>query len=152
MIREMNSSSFTDRNYRVDHDGRSVVCDTVAGRADLDALRDAIGWKRDRQSFAQLDDAESVLRLRALTAVDDVLAESAGVPGQTPVTLSRGNALALCEIAGLYVSERDVESYQAPEERERIALLRGLSGPLMDTCSELAAAEQEAHEKELLTS
>ncbi|MDQ3676865.1 MAG: hypothetical protein M3401_08705 [Actinomycetota bacterium] len=148
----MHLSSFTDRHYRVARDGRSVVCDTIAQRDALDALRDAIAWWRDRQSWKVLGDAESVLALRALTAVDDVLAETTALESEALVTLSREHALALCEIARSYVTERDVDSYQTPEERERIARLRDLAGPLMDTCCELAAAEEEAREKALLTS
>jgi hypothetical protein len=145
-------SSFTDRSYRVTRDGHGVVCDTIAQRDELDALRDAIAWKRDRQSWSVLDDAESVLALRALTTVDDLIAEALAYESEALVTLTRDHALVLCEIAGTYVTERDVDSYQTPEERARIATLRQLGGPLMDTCCELAAAEVEAREKELLTS
>lgn len=151
MIDSMHSSSFTDRSYRIARDGRSVVCDTVAQRDELDALREAIAWRRERQSWTALDDAESVLALRSLTAVDDLLAASTELESEALVSVSREQALALCEVAGAYVSERDVDSYQAPEERGRIARLRRLAGPLMDACSELAAAEQEAHDKALLT-
>ena len=52
----------------------------------------------------------------------------------------------LCELAASYVAERDVESYQPLEERERIVLLRALAGPLMDCCCEFAAAQDEARE------
>lgn len=145
-------SSFTDRSYRVARDGRTVVCDTIAQRDELATLRDAIAWQRDRQSWMALDDAESVLALRALTMVDDLLAEATAYESEALVTLSRDHALALCSLAGTYVTERDIESYQPPEERERIARLRAIAGPLMDTCCELAAAEDEAREKELLTS
>ena len=145
-------SSFTDRSYRVARDGRSVVCDSIARRDELDALRDAIAWQRDRQSWMNLDDVDSVLALRALTAVDDVLAQTTALESEALVTLSREQARVLCEVAGTYVTERDVDSYQAPEERARIARLRALAGPLMDTCCELAAAEEEAREKALLTS
>ena len=145
-------SSFTDRSYRVTRDGQGVVCDTIAQRDELDALRDAIAWKRDRESWSVLDDADSVLRLRALTTVDDLIADALAYESEALVTLTREHALALCEIAGTYVTERDVDSYQSPEERERIARLRELAGTLMDTCCELSAAEDEAREKELLTS
>jgi len=145
-------SSFTDRSYRVARDGRRVVCDSIARRDELDALRDAIAWQRDRQSWMNLDDVDSVLALRALTAVDDVLAQTTALESEALVTLSREQARVLCEVAGTYVTERDVDSYQAPEERDRIARLRALAGPLMDTCCELAAAEEEAREKALLTS
>jgi hypothetical protein len=146
------TSSFTDRSYRVARDGRSVVCDTIAQREAVDALRDAIAWRRDQDSWKVLDDAESVLALRTLTTVDDLLAQTTSLESEALVELTRAHALALCEMAGSYVTERDVDSYQPPEERARIAELRDLAGPLMDACCELAAAEDEAREKELLTS
>ena len=145
-------SSFTDRSYRVAPGGRTVVCDTVASRDELQALREAIAWRRNGQSRGALEDAESVLALRELTALDDLLFQTTAVESEALVTVDRGQALALCELAGTYVAERDVDGFQAPEERERLALLRALSGPLMDACCELAAAEQEAADKQLLSS
>jgi len=145
-------TSFSDRSYRVAPGGRTVVCDTIASRDALDALREAIAWRRNEHSLGALQDTDSVLALHDLIALDDLLFETTAVESEALVTVDREQALSLCEIAGSYVAERDVDSYQAPEERERIALLRSLSGPLMDTCCELAAAEQEATEKELLSS
>ena len=43
----------------------------------------------------------------------------------------RGTREALC----LYVAERDIDSYQPPEERERLAELHAMSDPLGDFCS-----------------
>ena len=145
-------TSFSDRSYRVAPGGRTVVCDTIASRDALDALREAIAWRRNEHSLGTLQDTDSVLALHDLIALDDLLFETTAVESEALVTVDREQALSLCEIAGSYVAERDVDSYQAPEERERIARLRTLSGPLMDTCCELAAAEQEATEKELLSS
>jgi len=145
-------SSFTDRSYRVSPDRRSVVCDTVASSDELHALRDAIAWRRYELSLPTLEDAGSVLALRALIALDDLLLQTAAVESEALVTVDRAQALSLCEIAGAYVAARDVEGFRPTRERERLALLRTLSGPLMDTCCELAAAEQEAAEKELLSS
>lgn len=144
--------SFTDRSYRVAPGGRSVVCDTIASRDQIDALREAIAQRRHQHALGSLQDAEAVLVLRSLVALDDLLFEATAVESEALVTVDREQALSLCELAGAYVAERDVESFQAPEERARIALLRALSGTLMDTCCELAAAEREATEKELLTS
>jgi hypothetical protein len=145
-------SSFTDRSYRVARGGRTVVCDTIASRDELAALREAIAWRRNDHALGLLQDSDSVLALRDLIALDDLLFETTAVESEALVTVNREQALLLCEIAGAYVSERDVDSYQAPEERARIAGLRTLAGALMDTCCELAAAEQEANEKELLSS
>ena len=63
------------------------------------------------------------------------------------MTLKRDQARLLCQITGAYVTDRDVDSYQPPEERDRIARLRALAGPLMDLCCEFAAAESEAREQ-----
>ena len=38
----------------------------------------------------------------------------------------------LIEAAWAYIAERDVETYQPPEERERIAVLVALTDPLFD--------------------
>lgn len=146
----MTATSFTDRSYRVDPGEGSVVCDTVAIREQLDPLRDAIAWRRREHSTDIFESAESVLELRDLIALDDLLMQSTAIESETVVTVDREQALSLCEIAGAYVAERDVESFQAPEERERIARLRAIAGPLTDTCHELAAAEREATEKQLL--
>jgi hypothetical protein len=140
-------SAFMDRSYRIGPDGHGVVCDTVVGRGDIGALSDALAWRRDELSRVELDDAEAVLTLRGLMVVDDMLAVAAMYEGDAPLTVTRDQVHMLCEIAGAYVAERDVEGYQAPEERDRIDRLRGLAGPLMDCCSELAAAEDEVRER-----
>jgi hypothetical protein len=123
------------------------VCDTIVGRRDIDALGDALAWRRDELSRVELDDADSVLALRGLMVLDDMLAATSGHQDEAPLTVNRGQVRMLCEIAGAYVTERDVEGYQAPEERDRIERLRGLAGPLMDCCSELAAAQDEVRER-----
>jgi hypothetical protein len=78
--------------------------------------------------------------------LDDLLASTSVFGDEAPLTLTRDQAVMLCELATTYVAERDVESYQPLEERDRIAILRALSGPLMDCCCEFAAAQQEARE------
>jgi hypothetical protein len=137
-------SAFMDRSYRIGPDGRGVVCDTVVGSRDLGALSDALAWRRDELSRVELDDADAVLSLRGLMVLDDMLAAADAYEGDAPLTINRDQVHMLCEIVGAYVTERDVEGYQAPEERDRIERLRGVAGPLMDCCSELAAAEDEA--------
>jgi hypothetical protein len=143
----MGISAFMDRSYRIGPDGQAVVCDTIVGRRDIDALGDALAWRRDELSRVELDDADAVLTLRRLMVLDDVLAATSTYGDNAPLTVDRQQVRTLCEIAGAYVAERDVESYQAPEERDRIERLRGLSGPLMDCCSELAAAQDEVRER-----
>jgi hypothetical protein len=143
----MGMTAFMDRSYRIGPDGHGVVCDTVVGGPDLGALSDALAWRRDELSRIELDDADAVLALRGLMVIDDMLAVARMYEGDAPLTIKRDQVHTLCEIAGAYVAERDVEGYQAPEERDRIERLRGLAGPLMDCASELAAAEGEARER-----
>jgi hypothetical protein len=114
----MGTSNLMNRSYRIGRDGRTVVCDATAVRGEIDVLREALAWKRE--SLARVD-------------YDD----------EAPLTIVREQALMLCELAVSYVAERDVESYQPPEERDRIAALRLLTGPLMDCCCEFAAAQDE---------
>ena len=145
-------SAFMDRSYRIAPDGRSVVCYAVVGEEHNESLGEALAWRRNEIGRQEIEDASAILELRALMTLDDLLAAERAIGPEATVTLTRDQARLLCQISCAYVTERDVDSYQAPEERERIALLRSLSGPLMDTCCELAAAEQEATEKELLSS
>jgi hypothetical protein len=135
-----------ERSYRIGRDGFTVVCDAIAVRGEIDALRDALAWRRDQLSRVDHGDADAVLALRSWMGLDDLLASTAVFGDEAPLTLIRDQAVMLCELATTYVAERDVESYQPLEERERIAILRALSGPLMDCCCEFAAAQQEVRE------
>ena len=142
-------SSLMERSYRIARDGRTVVCDTLALRGEIDVLRDALAWKRDRLSRVDHDDADIVLALRAWMTLDDMLAATSVFGDEAPLTLTSEQAIMLCELGTSYVAERDVESYQPLEERERIALLRELCGPLMDCCCEFVAAQAEVREPPL---
>jgi hypothetical protein len=139
-------SAFMDRSYRIAPGERTVVCDAVVDREDNAALGDALAWRRGQIGREGLEDAGAVLELRALMSLDDLLSGLREHGPDAVLTVKRDQAQLLCQIAGAYATERDVESYQAPEERERIARLRGLNGPLMDLCCEFAAAEDEARE------
>ena len=140
----MGIGNLMERSYRIGRDGTTVVCDLTALRGEIDALRDALAWRRDRLSRVDHDDAHSVVALRAWMTLDDLLGATAVFGDEAPFTLIREQALMLCELATAYVAQRDVESYQPLEERDRIALLRTLCGPLMDCCCEFAAAQEEA--------
>jgi hypothetical protein len=140
----MGITAFMDRSYRIAPDGNSVVCDAVVGRDENEALGEALAWRREEIGRDGLEDASAVLELRALMTLDDLLAAGRETGPDAILELSRGQARLLCQFAGAYVTERDTDSYQPPEERDRIARLRGLAGPLMDLCCEFAAAEDEA--------
>ncbi|HEY0343472.1 MAG TPA: hypothetical protein VGC59_02430 [Solirubrobacteraceae bacterium] len=143
----MGISAFMDRSYRIGPDGHGVVCDTVVGGQDLGALSDALAWRRDELSRVELDDVDAVLTLRGLMVLDDMLVAANAFEQAAPLTVNREQVHKLCEIAGAYVAARDVDGYQAPEERDRIERLRTLGGRLMDCSSELAAAEDEVRER-----
>jgi len=137
-----------NRSYRIGRDGKTVVCDATAVRGEIDVLREALAWKRESLARVDYDDADGVLVLRGWITLDDLLASTSVFGDEAPLTIVREQALMLCELAVTYVAERDVESYQPPEERDRIAALRLLSGPLMDCCCEFAAAHQEVELRE----
>ncbi|HTN24879.1 MAG TPA: hypothetical protein VL120_12880 [Solirubrobacteraceae bacterium] len=145
----MGTTSLMERSYRIGQDGRSPVCDTIAARADIDALRDALAWRRNELARAELQDADTVLVLRALMTLEDMLGATTAYDEHAPLTFTRDDVRVLCEIVGAYITGRDVESYQPPEERERIERLRALAGRLMDCCSELATAQEQLREREL---
>ena len=143
-------SAFMDRSYRIAPAERSVVCDAVVAREDNAALSESLAWRRDQIGREGLEEASAVLELRALMSLDDLLANVRDTGPDATVMLKRGQASLLCQIAGAYVTDRDGDGYQSPEERDRIARLRDLAGPLMDLCCEFAAAEDEARDQ-LLT-
>ncbi len=146
----MKTSAFADRSYRLDRDGQTVVCDTTADRDDVDALRDALARRRHGHSVAVCEDAGAVLALREIVLIEDRLAAANAGPDPIGLSISRPEALRLCDVAGAYVTERDGGGYQAPEERRRIARLRDLTGALMDCCCELASAEEQVRERTLV--
>jgi len=145
----MGTSNLMNRSYRIGRDGTTVVCDATAVRGEIDVLREALAWKRDTLGRLDYDDADGVLMLRGWITLDDLLASTSVFGDEAPLTIVREQALMLCELAVSYVAERDVESYQPPEERDRIAALRLLSGPLMDCCCEFAAADEEVSKRPL---
>lgn len=143
-------SAFMDRSYRIAPAERSVVCDAVVAREDNAALSESLAWRREQIGRDGLEEASAVLELRALMSLDDLLANVRDTGPDASVMLKRDQASLLCQIAGAYVTDRDGDGYQSPEERDRIARLRDLAGPLMDLCCEFAAAEDEARDQ-LLT-
>jgi hypothetical protein len=145
----MGTSTLMNRSYRIGRDGTTVVCDAIAGRVEVDVLREALAYKRERQARVEYDAADDVLVLRSWITLDDLLASTSVFGDEAPLTITREQARMLCEVASTYVAERDVDSYQPPEERERIARLRTLSGTLMDCCCEFARAQSQVREPPL---
>jgi hypothetical protein len=116
-----------------------AVFDLAAAQAT--AVQDALVYYR-RVGFAgQALDADMVGQLRAL----DGLSEQAHRRGDPTIhgvlRVGAADASKLSEAAALYVADRDVESYQSPQERDRIALLSQLSEPLRQVAVDLRVAE-----------
>jgi hypothetical protein len=128
--------------HLVAEDGRAVAV-FQAGVELRAALADALS-RHMTKSFqvGGLDEAEAVLELRAAGALADRLDEHRGIEGLAPVRLNADHVRVLIGAASAYVMERDVESYQPPEERERIAQLSRAIDPLFDLVADLDRADE----------
>jgi hypothetical protein len=148
----MKPAMFSERQYRIlqVQDARVVVCDVPASRVELDALTAALAWRRQRAAHEPVEDADTVLALRALATLDERLRELAAAGAQAPLTLDQADAGSLCEVASAYVSERDFTGFTSREERARIEVLVALAGALMDCCCELTAADEQARANALI--
>jgi hypothetical protein len=130
-----------DDVHLVAEDGRAVATFTV-GAPLRAALADALSWLVNRRFQTDALEADTVLELRAAGALADRLDEFRGVEGRAAVRINADQARLLIEAASLYRSERDVEGYQSPEERERLAELAGLVDPLFDLVADLDRADE----------
>jgi hypothetical protein len=139
---DMGISAFMDRSYRIAPDGRSVVCYAVVGRDENESLSEALAWRREEIGRSGLEQVSAILELRALMTLDDLLAAMREVGPEATLTLTRDQGSLLCQITGAYVTERDTDSYQPPEERDRIATLQALVDPLFDLVAELDRADE----------
>ncbi len=105
------------------------------------ALADALSfYLRRRFVGGELELAAQALSLRCFTELSDRLGtlRSAGVGGR--LLLSEEDLRGLREAVCLYLAERDTESYQPPEERERLAELHEINEPLGDLLTVLPKA------------
>ena len=124
----------------VPEDGR-VVAVFTAEAAPRAALADALSWHLTRRFQSGDLEADKVLELRAAGALADRLDEFRGAEGRAPVRVNADQVRLLIEAAVSFVGERDVEGYQPPEERDRIAVLSDLVDPLFDLALELDRAD-----------
>ena len=113
-----------------------------AGAERRAALADALSWELNRRFQVEGIDTEAALELRAAGALADHLDEFRGEDGLAPVRLRADQARLLIEAVCAYRTERDVESYQPPEERARIAELADLVDPLFDLVADLDRADE----------
>jgi hypothetical protein len=80
--------------------------------------------------------------MRAAGALADRIDEHRDVEAKASLRLGANEARLLIEAVVAYVSERDTEAYQPPEERARIAELSAVLDPLFDLVLELDRADE----------
>jgi hypothetical protein len=127
--------------HLVADDGRAIAVFS-AGAERRAALADALSWELNRRFLVEGLDTGAALELRAAGALADQLDEFRGTEGLAPVRVNADQARLLIEAVCAYRAERDVESYQSPEERVRLAELAGLVDPLFDLVGDLDRADQ----------
>ncbi|HEY0630766.1 MAG TPA: hypothetical protein VGC98_01825 [Thermoleophilaceae bacterium] len=120
--------------------GRAIAVFT-AGADQRTALADAVSWQVTRRFQAESLETEKVIELRSAGALADRIDEHRGVDAKAPIRVNGDEVRLLIEAVVAYISERDIESYQPPEERARIAELSALLDPLFDLALELDRAD-----------
>jgi hypothetical protein len=120
--------------------GRPEAVFDLAG-AQATAVHDALTYYRRVRFTGPALDADTVRRMRALDGLSDQAHQGGDLVAGAVFRVSSADARTLAEAAALYVADRDVESYQSPEERDRIAALSELSQPLRQVAVDLRAAE-----------
>jgi hypothetical protein len=106
------------------------------------ALADALSWRITSRFQAESLETDTVLELREAGALADRLDEHRGVEGMAPVRVNADHVRLLIEAVVAYLSERDPESYQPPEHRERLQRLSDLVDPLFDLAFDLDKADK----------
>ena len=123
-------------------DGGRAVAVFAAGAERRAALADALSWQVTRRFQAGAIEAEGVVELRAAGALADRLDEHRGVEAKASIRLYADDARLLIEAVVAYISERDTEAYQPPEERARIAELAEVLDPLFDLVLDLDRSDE----------
>ena len=131
---------FPDQHL-VNEDGRAVAVFGLDAERRA-ALADALSWRVTSRFQAEALDTDTVLELREAGALADRLDQHRDVEGLWPVRVNAEQVRVLIEAVVTYISERDHESYQPPEHRERLELLSELVDPLFDLALELDKADQ----------
>jgi hypothetical protein len=121
-------------------DGRAVAV-FAAGAERRAAMADALSWHVTRRFQAGALEAEGVVELRAAGALADRIDTHRDVEAKASIRLNVDDARLLIEAVVAYVSERDTEAYQPPEERARIAELSEVLDSLFDLVLDLDRAD-----------
>ena len=122
-------------------DGRAVAVFTAEENI-RDALADALSFHVQRRFQVDVLEADKTLQLRQAGALADRLDEFRGIEGRAEVRLNADEVRLIIEAVMAYRAERDVDSYQSPEERERLALMGTLIDPLFDLLADLDRADE----------
>ena len=131
---------FPDQHL-VNEDGRAVAVFGLDAERRA-ALADALSWRVTSRFQAEALNTATVLELREAGALADRLDQHRGVEGLWPVRVNADQVRLLIEAVVAYISERDPESYQPPEHRERLERLSELVDPLFDLAFELDQADK----------
>jgi hypothetical protein len=131
---------FPDQHL-VQEDGRAVAVFGLDAER-RGALADALSWRITSRFQADSLETETVLELREAGALADRLDEHRGVEGMASVRVNADHVRLLIEAVVAYLSERDPDSYQPPEHRERLERLSELVDPLFDLAFELDRADK----------
>jgi hypothetical protein len=108
--------------------------------AEVAAVDAAVAHYRRTRFAGPFLDAQQALALREVGALADALDDLAAAGGHAVVRVGTDEASALVEAARSYLRDRDTESYQSPEERDRLAALGTLVDPLAELEDDLRAA------------
>jgi hypothetical protein len=127
--------------HLVADEGRAVAV-FAAGAERRAAMADALSWHVTRRFQAGALEAEGVVELRVAGALADRIDEHRGVEAKASLRLNADEARLLIEAVVAYVSERDIDAYQPPEERARIAELSAVLDPLFDLVLDLDRADE----------
>jgi hypothetical protein len=122
-------------------DGRAVAVFTAEENI-RDAIADALSFHVQRRFQVEGLEAEKVLQLRAAGALADRFDGFRGVEGRAEVRLNADQVRLVIEAVMGYRAERDVDSYQSPEERERLAMMGTLIDPLFDLLADIDRADE----------
>jgi hypothetical protein len=130
-----------DDLHLVADQGRAVAVFSAAAERRA-AIADALSWYLTRGWREGELDADRVLELRAAGALADRIDEFRDVEGNASVRVNSDQVRLLIEASWAYIAERDVEGYQPPGERVRIAELTALADPLFDLAADLDRADE----------
>jgi hypothetical protein len=130
-----------DDLHLVAEDGRAVAVFT-AESVRRGALADALSWYVNRRFQLEALEADKVIELRAAGGLADRIDEFRGREGRAQIRLNADQVRVLIAAASAYLMERNVDSYQPPEERERLGELTALIDPLFDLVAELDRADE----------